>query len=129
MKILKYLSILLVSYIQNLQNDKFYSCKIKLVYSMFVLKKNFETSCHGQVQKAIIYNTIIIYNIHVSVKPKSMWPILAGFNAKIIQIFSSISPKLCILCQKNIGTLVVLVLNVTIICWLRVFGFNFNSKT
>ena len=48
MKMLK----LFVYYVQNLQNTKFYSRKIKFV----CFKKNFKTSCQGQVQKPIIYN-------------------------------------------------------------------------
>ena len=101
MKILKSL----VSYIQNLHHAKFYSCKIQLVYIMF--KKNVETSWHGQVKKPIIHNTVIIYNRPISVKLKLRWLILAGSMQKKLQNFSSISPKLCLLGQKNIGTLVV----------------------
>ena len=73
MKILKSL----VSYIQNLQNAKFYSCKLKLVYSM--LKKCRDIMAWAS-KKPVIYNTII-------------------------KISAQYLLKLCLLGQKNTRTL------------------------
>ena len=87
MKILQ----LLVSYFQNLQNDKFYSCKIKLVYSMFVSKNISRHHGMGKYKRQPI--TIQSFTIYLLSRNR--------FHTKKLQNFSSISLKLCLLGHKK----------------------------